>query len=124
MLAGLHKHLHMNVVRDVILFDQPADKREFGIGSGWESDLDLLEASAYQEVKHFQLLLHAHWHGKRLIAVAEVDAAPDRGLGDGAVWPLAIGQIDGVKGSVFPDVVGFHKSRKKVETIENSGANK
>ena len=42
-----------------------------------------------------------HGIDKRLVAVSEVDAAPDRRLGDRLVRPGAVGKIDLLEGNVL-----------------------
>jgi hypothetical protein len=49
-----------------------------------------------------------HRFDERLVAVAQIDRAPDRRLLDGAGRPLAIGQDDPLIGAVFGDVHGGH----------------
>src|SRR5581483_3325544 len=54
-----------------------------------------------QRVEHAALALRPHGLDERLVAVAQIDRAPDRRLGDGAAGPLAIGQVDRLEGAVF-----------------------
>ena len=76
MFAALGEHLHGNVVRDKVLFDKRAAELILGLGSGGEAYLDLLESYLDQLLEEFQLLVKAHRDNERLVAVAQVDAAP------------------------------------------------
>ena len=67
---------------------------EVGLARRREADLDLLVAHAHEQVEHDALALGAHRVDERLVAVAEVDGAPDRGAVDDLVGPGAVGQID------------------------------
>jgi hypothetical protein len=64
-----------------LLLDQAAREVEFDLGGRGEADLDLLEADAHEQLEELDLLLDAHRLGEGLVAVAQVDAAPDRGIG-------------------------------------------
>jgi len=56
-----------------------ADEIEIGLRGGREkTDLDLLEAHLYQKVEHAPLALGAHRLDESLVAVTQIDAAPDR----------------------------------------------
>ena len=58
--------------------DQQPHEVEVGLRSRRETDLDLLEADPHQHLEHAQLALGVHRLDQRLVAVAQVDAAPDR----------------------------------------------
>src|SRR5699024_9311920 len=45
---------------------------------GREADLDLLEADFDEQLEKLQLLLQAHRDDERLVAIAQIDAAPYR----------------------------------------------
>src|SRR5690606_26024830 len=59
-LARLAQDLDLHPLRNAIAFDQAADEIELGIGSGWETNLDLLEARLYEHVKKAMLLRTVH----------------------------------------------------------------
>ena len=101
ILAALAEHLDGDAVRDAVFLDQPADKIELDLGSRREADLDLLEADAHQQVEELEFFLDIHGDGERLVAIAQVDTAPDRRRGEGAAGPLAVGQGDGRKRPIF-----------------------
>ena len=94
VLARLDQALNGDVVRDAFVLDQAAVEGELGIRGGGESDLNLLEPTLHQRGEHVELLGHIHRHGERLIAIAQIDTAPDRWLGQLAGWPLTIGQLN------------------------------
>ncbi len=74
--AGLGQHLDGDVLGNQIVLDQFADKGEIGFGGGRKPDLDLLEAELDQEIEHAALALGPHRLDQRLVAVAQIDAAP------------------------------------------------
>ncbi len=92
--ARLRQHLDRHIVRDQALLDDLADKRKIGLGSGRKPDLDLLEAELQQHVEHAALALRPHRLDQRLVAVAQIDAAPDRRLVDNPRRPFTVGQVD------------------------------
>ena len=89
---ALGQDLDRDVVGNRARFDDRADEVEIGLRSGGEGDLDLLEAHAGEEPEHAVLAFDAHRLDQSLIAVAEVDGAPDRRLLDCASGPLPVGQ--------------------------------
>ena len=78
VFARLGQHLHGHIIRDHILFDQCAHEVELGLGSGRKADLDLLEADLDEQLEKLQLLFQAHRNDERLVAIAQIDAAPYR----------------------------------------------
>src|ERR1039458_1901490 len=70
--------------------------------------LDLLEADPHQHLEELDLLLDAHRLREVLVAVPQVDAAPDRGAGERPLRPFSAGQGDGGKGGVLGDRCGLH----------------
>jgi len=112
VLAALAEDLDGDVGGDAVLVDQPAAEIELDLRGGGEADLDLLEADFHEEVEVLELLLDAHGLGEGLVAVAQVDRAPDRGAGEGAIGPLAVGQRDGGERTVFRDGSRLHGSRR------------
>ena len=93
-LAALHQHLDRHVVGDQVLLDQLADEVEVGLAGRGEADLDLLEAHLHQGLEHAHLALGVHRVDQRLVAVAQVDAAPQGCLVDRLVRPGAVGEVD------------------------------
>jgi len=101
ILPALAENLDRNIVGNPVLLDQAPTEVEFDLGGGGKADFDLLEPDPHQHVEELELLFHAHGNREGLIAVAKIDAAPDRGGVDGLGGPLAIRKIDLRKGPVF-----------------------
>ena len=78
LFPALHEYLNRNIIGNQVLVDQAAAKIELHLRSGRKTDFDFLEADANQQSEHFQLFLDAHRNRQRLIAVAQIYAAPDR----------------------------------------------
>ena len=76
------------------LVDQLADEIEVGLRRGRETDLDLLVPQADQQAEQLELALGVHRLDQRLVAVAQVDAAPLRRTVDHPRRPLPVGQRD------------------------------
>ena len=81
ILARLHEHLQPDVVRRAVLLDEPAVEGELGVRRGREADFDFLEAAFHQRLEQLELLADVHRHGERLVAVAQIHAAPARARG-------------------------------------------
>src|SRR5690606_33353305 len=94
VLPGLRQHLHGHVGRNAPFVDQPPREIELDLRRGREADLDLLEADRDQAVEELELLLDGHRRDQRLVAVAQVDAAPVRRGLDHAVGPGPVLQHD------------------------------
>ena len=78
--AALGQDLDGDVVGDRATLDDRADEVEIGLRGGGKGDLDLLEPHADQKLEHAVLALDAHRLDQRLIAIAQIDRAPDRRL--------------------------------------------
>ena len=98
---ALRQHLDGDVVRDHLLLDQLAHEVEIRLRRRREADLDLLEAHLHEELEHPRLAVGIHRLDQRLVAVAQVDRAPDRRLGDDRVGPSSVLQLDGLEGNVL-----------------------
>jgi hypothetical protein len=119
--TALHQHLDRDVVGDQILLDQLADEVEVGLAGGREADLDLLEAHLHQHIEHAAFAFGIHRVDERLVAVAQVDAAPQGRAIDHGVGPRAIAQDDRHGAGVLleghllgRDVCGWHGSETPV----------
>ena len=99
----LGQHLDRDAVGDPAAFDDRADEIEIGLRGGGKRDLDLLEAHADEQIEHAVLAIDAHRLDQRLVAVAQIDGAPDRRLVDDARRPLAVGQDDRRESAIFVD---------------------
>ena len=82
VVAALGQDLHGHVLRDAVAVDQGAQELILGLAGSREADLDLFEADFDQHIVKFELFLQAHRHDEALVAVAQVHAAPGRGLLD------------------------------------------
>jgi hypothetical protein len=101
LLAGLGEHLDGHVLGNPILLDQLSNEGKIRFGGARESHLDLLEAELDELLEEAPLALGTHGLDQCLVAIAKVDAAPDRWPLDHAVRPAPIGQVDGPEGLVF-----------------------
>ena len=90
MLAALGQHLYRNIGGNHLPVYQNAEEVKFNLGSCRETDLDLLKAHLHQHIEHLYLFFHHHRLHQSLVAVPQVHAAPDRGLPNLAVRPLAL----------------------------------
>jgi len=106
--TALAQDLDRDVAGDPVLLDQAPREVELDLGGRGEPDLDLLEANPHEQLKELDLLLDAHRLGEGLVAVAKVDAAPDRGAAERPAGPLAAGEVDGREGRVLGDGIGLH----------------
>ena len=108
MLAGLCQHLNADTFGYAVLLDQFSSEIEFRLGGRGESHLDLLEADFGQEIEQLKFLLHSHGDGQGLIAIPEVDAAPNRSMVDRPARPLTIGQVNRPPWTVLRDGIFLH----------------
>ncbi len=92
--TALHEHLDPDVVGDEILLDQEPREVEVRLRGRREADLDLLEAEPDEQIPHRRLRDDVHRVDQRLVAVAQVDRAPDGRLRQRLLRPGAVGQID------------------------------
>ncbi len=60
-----------------------------------KTDLDFLEPALHQRLEKLEFLRDVHRHGERLVAIAEIDAAPDGRAVQRAARPLPVRQFDG-----------------------------
>ena len=90
VLARLDKHLDGHIVRDMAALDERAQDLVLRLRRGGEADLDLLKSDIHQHVEHLELFLQIHRVDKRLVAVAQIHTAPDGGLGNHLIGPLAV----------------------------------
>src|SRR5690606_10569940 len=100
-LAGLHKHLDRDVLWDAVLVNQTAQEIKFRVGGRRETHFDLLETDPDKEVEKLQFLLNRHGLRQGLVAITQINRAPNWSSGEGFVRPSAVGQRDRRKGSIF-----------------------
>ena len=108
-LARLGEHLDRHVIGNQPLDDQLAREVVVGLRRRRKADFDFLVAHPHQEAEHPQLAVGVHRLDQRLVAVAQIHAAPDRRARDGARGPLAIGQRHGLDGAVLAHGIGLHR---------------
>src|ERR1700732_5139819 len=99
--ARLGQHLDGNIARNQALLDKLSYEVELGLRGGGKADLDFLEADAHEMLKHSQLARRVHGLDQSLVAVSQVNAAPDRRGSDCAVGPGAVGDVYGGEGSIL-----------------------
>ena len=87
----LGQHLDGDIGGNHVLLDELAHEIEIGLRGRGEAHLDLLEAHLEQQLEHAVLALGAHGLDQRLVAVAQIDAAPDRRLVDHPRRPAPVG---------------------------------
>ena len=80
--AALDQHLQRHIRRHAAFLDAPAGEIKIGLRGGREADLDFLETHVEEQLEHARLALLAHRVNQRLIAVTQVNRAPDWRLGD------------------------------------------
>ena len=106
--ARLREDLDGDVGRDAPLLDDAAHEDVVGLGGGGEADLDLLEAHAHEGVEEARLALGPHGLDERLVAVAQVDAAPDGRSRDDGTRPTPVGETDRLEGTIFSARIDDH----------------
>ena len=101
MLACLSQDLHRDVVRNQIFFNEGAQKVELGLRRTRETHFDVFEPDLDQLRKHALLAVDVHRLDQRLVAITQIDAAPQRRLGDHRIRPGAVGQFHRLEGAIF-----------------------
>ena len=81
---------------------------EISLAGGRKADFNFLEAHFDERVPHADFAVGAHGFDEALIAIAQIDAAPDGWLGYDFGGPFAVWQMDGRKGAVFAGRVHHH----------------
>ena len=110
LLTRLHQDLDGHVLGNPVVIDQVAHEIVVVAGGRGKAHLDLLEADLDQLIPEARLLAGGHGLDQGLVAIAQVNAAPDRRLGDGSVGPLPVSYGDRREGPVFVDGHAFHGS--------------
>ena len=112
--AALGEHLDSDVVGDEVLFDQLAHEVEVGLAGRGEADLDLLEAHLHDRLEHAPLPDGVHRLDEGLVAVPEVDGAPEGSLLDPLVRPGAVFQHEGEERAVLLErhLLGVRRLRR------------
>ena len=89
----LRQHLNRYIVRNQILFDQRPAELVFRFGCSRKADLDFLESDLHQILEKLQFFLQTHGRNQCLIAVPQVNAAPDRCFFDHGLLCPAHGRV-------------------------------
>ena len=84
MFPRLGQDLNADIIRDMPALNQLTAEIEIGVRGRRETNLDFLETHFHQQLEHRHLAGAVHRFDKRLVAIAQVNTAPDRGCGDGA----------------------------------------
>mmetsp|Transcript_95247 Transcript_95247/g.226840 ORF Transcript_95247/g.226840 Transcript_95247/m.226840 type:complete len:333 (-) Transcript_95247:214-1212(-) len=100
-LPALGQDLNPAIIWDKALFNDVANEVEVRLAGSWKAHLNLLVAQLQQVQKQPQLLLMVHRVDQRLVAIAQVNRAPARCLGEALLRPGALGPIL-VKGYLVP----------------------
>jgi len=79
------------------LFDDFAHEIKIRLRGGGKAHFDFLESDFDQHVEHAAFARRIHRLDQRLIAIAQIDAAPHGRCLDDLVRPDSIGKIDGLK---------------------------
>ena len=101
--------LNRDIVWDSVLLDEAAAKIKLDLRRRRKTNFDFLESDTDKHVEVFDFFIHAHGLSERLIAVAQIPAAPDRSGGKSPVRPLAVRKINLGKGLVFGDGRILHR---------------
>ena len=101
--TGLDQDLDGHIIGDVVVLDQGPQDFVFCIGSGGEAHFDFFEADFHQGGEQQQFFFQLHGGDQGLVAVPQIHAAPDGGLGDHFIRPGTVGQADTLKRNVLFD---------------------
>ena len=100
-LPCLCEHLDRHVVRDQILVNKPAKKIVLDLRSRGEADFNFLEPDLHQCFKHLEFARNVHGFDQCLIAIAQINTAPDGRLGQDGIWPGTVAQANRGERLVF-----------------------
>ena len=76
---ALAKNLDSDVRRNALFLDEAAAEIELDLRRRRKSDFDLFKADLHQHVEEAEFFIHIHRLGQGLIAIPQINAAPDRG---------------------------------------------
>ena len=97
----LHQYLNRHIVRNMMPFDQSAQDLIFGFRGRRKTNFDFFKANIHQSLEHQQLFLQLHRRHQGLIAVTQVNTAPDWRLRDSFIGPLAIRPLKRLKRNIL-----------------------
>ena len=78
MLPRLRQNLNSYVVGNQIIFNQFSEKCVFGITRRRKTDFNFFKTDFYQRFIKLNFFVKAHRNYQRLVAVSQIDTAPDR----------------------------------------------
>ena len=90
LLARLNQHLNGHIFRNPVIVYEFANKVVVMAGSGGKTHFNFLETHLDQLIPEQGFLLGRHGLDQSLVAIAQVDAAPQGRPVDKLVWPAAI----------------------------------
>jgi hypothetical protein len=93
--------LQAHIVRNEAVLNEASAEIELDLRGGGKPDFDLFETDPHKHFKILDFFFHAHRLGECLIAIAEIHAAPLRGVSEDAPWPLSVGEVNHGKWPVF-----------------------
>ena len=120
--TALHEHLDCHIVGDEIALNQSAADLVLRLRGRRKTNLNLLEANLHERFEEQQLLLEVHRIDERLVAVAQINAAPDRRFRDHLVGPGAVRQGHGGKRNIL--LTAFVQHRKYLLSLLRDGTKK
>ena len=99
--TSLYQHLNGHVIGNQVALDECTEDFIFGFGSRGEAHFNLLKANIHQRFEKQQLFFQIHRGNQCLVTIPQIHAAPDGGLGDDLVRPLAVLQLYRLKRNVL-----------------------
>jgi hypothetical protein len=108
LLPGLGQDLDGHVRGNAILFDELAHKGKVVARGRGKTHLDLLEAELDQQVPHARLLGRGHGLDQRLVAIAQIHAAPARRAADLRSGQRGRGHGHGYEGLIAAMIKAVH----------------
>jgi len=111
----LNQCLNGNVTRNVVFLDELSGKSEFGVRCGGETHFDLFEPGGDQKLPEFEFFRDIHGDGKGLIAIPQINAAPDGRMRYLLVGPAAVGKGYSLKRPVLGDGWLLHHNNQNGE---------
>ena len=101
MLTRLHQHLYGDIVGYVPAVNEFAEDFIFRFGSRRKTDFNFFNPNLAEGFEHLQLFIKVHRVDERLIAVPQVDTAPDGMLFDFFRRPLPAAELDCLKRDIL-----------------------
>ena len=99
--TALNQHLNNDIIRNQVFLNDLTNEIKVRLARCGKPDFNLFEAHVDKSLEHAHFALRVHWVDQGLVAVAQVNTAPQRCLGDGGVWPSAISEDNRNEGRVL-----------------------